>query len=225
MRVVDCPEVWPRTCSGGSWGDTRVLSYSGLVGGGKCSHLLGDLGRIEKRGVEGRISWGRKEEARLLLLTPHLLVGILRSVGRHISGSADRECKMTVLLHYSIEPRMRLVNKTTHITATTTTIDMSEIDHIFSKPKSSPVRSSSAKKRRKKNITKPAIPLSPPSSRKRPLPETVVDTSHNSSGPSKRRKHVNDTNSNPRKSVKIGPAVDPAFKDSRGTSNRRYIAP
>lgn len=118
VRVVDCPEVWPRTCSGGSWGDTRVLSYSGLAGSGKCSHLLGDLGRIEKRGVEGRISWGRKEEARLLLLTPHLLVGILGSVGRHISGSADRECKMTVLLHYSIEPRMRLVNKTTHITAT-----------------------------------------------------------------------------------------------------------
>ena len=118
MGVVDCPEVWPRTCSGGSWRDTRVLSYSGLAGGGKCSHLLGDLGRIEKRGVEGGISWGRKEEARLLLLTPHLLVGILRSVGRHMSGSADGECKMTVLLHYSIEPRMRLVNKTTHITAT-----------------------------------------------------------------------------------------------------------
>lgn len=102
---------------------------------------------------------------------------------------------------------------------------MSEIDHIFSKAKSSPVRSSSAKKRRKKNITKPAIPPSPPSSRKRPLPETVVDASHNSSGPSKRHKHVNDTNPNPRKSVKIGPAVDLAFKDSRGTSNRRYIAP
>lgn len=224
MRVVDCPEVWPRTCSGGSWGDTRVLSYSGLVGGGKCSHLLGDLGRIEKRGVEGRISWGRKEEARLLLLTPHLLVGILRSVGRHMSGVGGRRVRNDGLtaLQYRTKDATGQQNNTHH-RHTTTTIGMSEIDHIFSKPKSPPVLSSSAKKRRKKKSTKPAIPPSPPSSsRKRPPPETVVD---NSSGPSKRPKHVNDTNPNPKKSVKIGPVVDPAFKDSRGTSNRRFIAP
>ena len=82
-RIVNCSEVGPRICSAGCWGNTGVLSYSGLVGGGKCSHLLGNLGRVEKRGVEGRIGWGReRREAGLLLLAllrAHLLVGILRS--------------------------------------------------------------------------------------------------------------------------------------------------
>ena len=69
---------------------------------------------------------------------------------------------------------------------------------------------------------KPSIPPTEPSpSRKRPLPETVVDTSYNLSGPSKRRKYASDTNPKP---VQKGPVVDPAFKDSRGTNNRRFAA-
>jgi len=114
---------------------------------------------------------------------------------------------------------------------------MSEIDHIFasnSKGKSSPVNPSAnkqkkqkkkKKKEKKKTTTKLEIPprdITPPtSSKKRPLPETIVDTSHKFSGPYKRHKgpqsHVNDAKS------KSGPVVDPSFKDSRGASSRKFI--
>jgi hypothetical protein len=114
---------------------------------------------------------------------------------------------------------------------------MSEIDHIFaSNPKgiSSPASPSANKqkkqkkkkeKKKKKNTTKPEIPprdiIPPTSSKKHPLPETIVDTSHKFSGPSKRHKghqsHVNDAN--PKSGS--GPVVNPSFKDSRGASSRR----
>jgi hypothetical protein len=105
-RIVGYPKVWPRICSAERWGNTGILSYSGLVSGGKCGHLLGNLGRVKKRGVEGRIGWGReRRETRLLLLAlllrAHLLVGILGSTERgDMSGSADTDTKTTVLLHY-----------------------------------------------------------------------------------------------------------------------------
>jgi hypothetical protein len=115
---------------------------------------------------------------------------------------------------------------------------MSEIDHIFasnSKRKSLPTPPASAsankQKKKKKNTAKPEIPspdINPPtSSKKRPLPETIVDTSHKFSGPSKRYKghqtHANDANPKPDKSAKTNPIVDSAFKDSKGTSNRKFI--
>ncbi|KAF5312495.1 hypothetical protein D9619_003149 [Psilocybe cf. subviscida] len=117
---------------------------------------------------------------------------------------------------------------------------MSEIDDIFSgkaKAKSKgpassipatvgAAASSSSKKEKKKkrkradadeakDASAPAAP-----STKRPVPETIVDTSHSLSGPSKRQKGEP-------KAAKLAKGdakkldEDAAFKDSRGTSDRR----
>ena len=96
---------------------------------------------------------------------------------------------------------------------------MSEIDDIFS--------SKAKSKHKKKNIpsTVPSLPKSKSveesSSKKRPLPETVVDTSADLAGPSKRRKKdsIPDKNSKPKKNKKSRKPTD--FEDSRGSGDRR----
>ncbi|KAF8973885.1 hypothetical protein BDZ97DRAFT_1777382 [Flammula alnicola] len=126
---------------------------------------------------------------------------------------------------------------------------MSEIDDIFAgkakgKLPSSPLKVASSsshpplkKDKKKKRKTKlDVVPDDPnlhtrdasavvSSSKKRPPPETVVDTSHRLSGPSKRRKGEQaPDDSKPLKSGKSSKKSvndDVAFKDSRGSSDRR----
>ena len=97
---------------------------------------------------------------------------------------------------------------------------MSEIDDIFSskaKPK---------QKRQKKLAATSSVPkfngVEESSSKKRPLPETVVDTSDDLVGPSKRRKKdiIPDKNSKPKKSKKSREPTD--FEDSRGSGDRKF---
>jgi len=111
---------------------------------------------------------------------------------------------------------------------------MSEIDDIFaSKGKgkvvstpipgpstSSPKAPPKKTKKKKLNSTGPPSiktegPL--PSSKKRPLPETIVDTSQNVAGPPKRHK------GDPEKKSKVDKAAEgeiAGFKDSRGSGSR-----
>ena len=116
---------------------------------------------------------------------------------------------------------------------------MSEIDDIFaskgkgkvvSTPIPGPSTSSSKAppKKRKKKKSNPTGPPSIknakdqtegplPSSKKRPLPETIVDTSQNVAGPSKRHK------GDPEKKSKVDKAAEgeiAGFKDSRGSGSR-----
>lgn len=122
---------------------------------------------------------------------------------------------------------------------------MSEIDDIFSgkgKGKTpvpagkvvSSTNPSPKKKKQKKKKSAPApdadvltdvAPVAS-SSKKRPAPETVVDTSHHLLAPAKRRKvdPVRDDSKIPSTRPKKG-IVDPdtLFKDSRGTSDRKFL--
>lgn len=119
---------------------------------------------------------------------------------------------------------------------------MSEIDDIFAgrakgKPSvpsgkvvSSAEPSSSAKKDKKKKPKKKKVVSDTPgatadapvasSSKKRQAPETVVDTSHTIPGPSKRHKADPARDDSKKPSKKVADP-DAAFKDSRGTSDRK----
>jgi len=97
---------------------------------------------------------------------------------------------------------------------------MSEIDDIFA---------SKAKSKQKQKPSTSSLPqpkfksVEESSSKKRPLPETVVDTSADLAGPSKRRKKdsIPNKNSKSRKSKKKDDkATD--FEDSRGSGDRRF---
>jgi len=92
---------------------------------------------------------------------------------------------------------------------------MSEIDDIFA---------SKAKKEETKKAKKTSTPEDrESSSKKRPLPETVVDTSADLAGPSKRRKKdsiIPDNNSKPKKFKKSNKQPTD-FEDSRGSGDRR----
>jgi len=94
---------------------------------------------------------------------------------------------------------------------------MSEIDYIFSSKANS-------KQKKQKKLAATSLPKSKgveeSSSKKRPLPETVVDTSADLVGPSKRRKKdiIPDKNSKPKKSKKSREPTD--FEDSRGSGDR-----
>ncbi|KAF9532074.1 hypothetical protein CPB83DRAFT_56702 [Crepidotus variabilis] len=118
---------------------------------------------------------------------------------------------------------------------------MSEIDDIFaSKGKAkeisaSPTIKSSKKKKRvsvhldtssSSSEIKDAASSSLSPSKKRRQPETVVDTSNNLSGPSKRQKIDDSKNSKPGKGEKSKQAQDDLtnFKDSRGSSDRKKTA-
>ncbi|KDR85140.1 hypothetical protein GALMADRAFT_83573 [Galerina marginata CBS 339.88] len=124
---------------------------------------------------------------------------------------------------------------------------MSEIDDIFaSKGKtkgvplpllshfpSTPLLKKEKKSKKKKvDLSQDGTPPKPAdtsniasSSKKRPLPETVVDTSKHLEGPSKRQKfvanHDEDNNSKPHKVDQKKSSTDAEFKDSRGTGDRR----
>ncbi|KAF9475616.1 DUF1764-domain-containing protein [Pholiota conissans] len=118
---------------------------------------------------------------------------------------------------------------------------MSEIDDIFAakaKGKASvkiPSSSSSILSRKPEKKTKKkkkapsasaprdASPAAPSSSKKRPPPETVVDTSHHLSGSSKRHKseHRPEEPKSTKHSGKNAGDPNAAFKDSRGTADRR----
>ncbi|KAF8203697.1 hypothetical protein BJ912DRAFT_207403 [Pholiota molesta] len=128
---------------------------------------------------------------------------------------------------------------------------MSEIDDIFagkakgkasvSAPKIAPSSSNLSNKKDKKKKKKKkedvsdavpndlashdASPVASSSSKKRPAPETVLDTSHHLSGPLKRHKGDQPKPSEEAKASKSRSKkavdADAAFKDSRGTSDRR----
>lgn len=127
---------------------------------------------------------------------------------------------------------------------------MSEIDDIFagkakgktsvSAPKVGPSSSNPSNKKDKKKKKKKdasdavpnnlashdASPVASSSSKKRPAPETVLDTSHHLSGPSKRHKGDQPKPSEEAKASKSRSKkavdADAAFKDSRGTSDRKF---
>ncbi|KAF8912809.1 hypothetical protein CPB84DRAFT_1759560 [Gymnopilus junonius] len=102
---------------------------------------------------------------------------------------------------------------------------MSEIDDIFAskgKQKQDPLPSPEKKKKKKSDVPLKTYAVAP-TSKKRPLPETVVDTSDTLPAPSKRRKGV-PPSANAKKSKKVDKKksdVDPEFKDSRGCESRR----
>ncbi|CAA7266581.1 unnamed protein product [Cyclocybe aegerita] len=129
---------------------------------------------------------------------------------------------------------------------------MSEIDNIFAfkgkakalttplkdAPTSSKVLSKQDKKKMKKKMkqktvasvddfkAEKATPESS-SSKKRPLPETVVDSSHSLQAPSKRRKgdskRNDDHSSKSTTASKPGADTETDFKNSRGTSSRMAL--
>ncbi|PPR03154.1 hypothetical protein CVT26_008005 [Gymnopilus dilepis] len=110
---------------------------------------------------------------------------------------------------------------------------MSEIDDIFAskgKQKQPPLLSSEKKKKKKKKKADPPSPKADvvaPTSKKRPLPETVVDTSDRLPGPSKRHKGsaapppADDSSKKSKKVDKKKAEADEDFKDSRGSDSRR----
>lgn len=125
---------------------------------------------------------------------------------------------------------------------------MSEIDDIFSgkakgkAPISSgklvsstnPSPKKDKKKQKKRKKSAPAPDAAAPtdvapvasSSKKRPAPETFVDTSHHLLAPTKRRKvdSARDDSKTPGNRPKKGVVdSDTLFKDSRGTSERKFL--
>ena len=127
----------------------------------------------------------------------------------HIS----RRTKSNIQNH--CQPVTSLVTKSNYLSLVT----MSEIDDIFfSKARFK------QKKKRKPSAT-PSLQKSKSveesSSKKRPLPETVVDTSTDLAGPSKRRKKdgIHDKNKKPKKTKKDREPTD--FGDSRGSGDRK----
>lgn len=122
---------------------------------------------------------------------------------------------------------------------------MSEIDDIFSGkakakakqpappvPTPAPAAISSFSKKDKKKKRKRAdaddeakdASASAAPSTKRPVPETIVDTSHSLSGPSKRQKGAPKVVKSAKGDAKKLDE-DAAFKDSRGTSDRTLLPP
>ena len=112
---------------------------------------------------------------------------------------------------------------------------MSEIDDIFAskgKQKQPPLLSSEKKKKKKKKKADPLPPKADvvaPTSKKRPLPETVVDTSDRLPAPSKRHKGAaapppaDDSSKKSKKADKKKAEADADFKDSRGSDSRMLL--
>ena len=123
---------------------------------------------------------------------------------------------------------------------------MSEIDDIFSgraKGKApvsagklvsstnpSPKKDKKKQKKKKKSAAPDAAPIDvasvASSSKKRPAPETVVDTSHHLLAPAKRRKvdSARDDSKTPGNRPKKGVVdSDTLFKDCRGTYERKFL--
>jgi len=111
---------------------------------------------------------------------------------------------------------------------------MSEIDDIFASSKKAPPppdpvpsSSKSSKKKKKKksheDVVSPSLDVAS-SAKKRPAPETVVDTSDLLIGSSKRHKpNEEEKKYKTPKTDKKKSDVDPDFKDSRGTGNRKCL--